>query len=247
MNTYAIEAIGIGRVKIGKTENVFRRASTLQSSSPVKLRLIAASPADIEDRMHRALGRFRSHGEWFDLNKESRAIILQHMSTQTVLLSQIDPNAPNKRLSAIAASDNRRALHSFNNRPVRHTRTSRGIFDMPRPNRLGLSSRDSSSKTIGVRLPHHLDQMVRTACENQRTTPSEFLRALVEHWALPNQDAPGGLSGPDLGYAVARSKATQIAHKVLQDAIAALPSDAEELDAMLQEHHAERAEARRKS
>ena len=245
MNTYAVEAIGIARVKIGKTGNVFTRTSALQASSPVKLRLIAASQTDIEDRMPRALDRFRSHGEWFVLNKESRAIILRHMSTQTALLAQINPSAPNKRLGAIAASDNRRALHLPHNRPVSRERKNRGIFGMARPNRLGLSSRDASSETIGVRLPTALAQTVRDACAAQGISASEFLRSLFDSWASNGQGP--GLSGPDLGYVAARSKATQIAHKVLQDAIAALPADADELDAMLQEHQTERAEARRRS
>lgn len=58
-----------GNIKIGYSENLKSRISTLQTSSPEKLRLLHAIPASgqqDETRFHEMFKHKRSHGEWFE-------------------------------------------------------------------------------------------------------------------------------------------------------------------------------------
>jgi hypothetical protein len=69
-HVYAIQAIGVGLVKLGYTaKDVSRRLETLRLMSPVPLTLIwnhAATPDD-ELLLHKHFASYRRHGEWFDL------------------------------------------------------------------------------------------------------------------------------------------------------------------------------------
>jgi len=65
-----------GTVKIGQTTSPRARLATLQTSSPVALRmhyLLATdqNPAVIEAAAHRALAAHRCAGEWFDVSAET--------------------------------------------------------------------------------------------------------------------------------------------------------------------------------
>ena len=78
--TYAIEAIGAGLVKIGRTTDVPRRISELQTARPSELSLLAATPGDVERTIHAyldGLGK-RVRGEWFTLDAVTVEILAGH-------------------------------------------------------------------------------------------------------------------------------------------------------------------------
>lgn len=57
-----------GPVKIGVTTNLAQRLEHLQTASPVRLEVLAATEADtwLEREYHRFFNHCRLHGEWFD-------------------------------------------------------------------------------------------------------------------------------------------------------------------------------------
>ena len=64
---YAIEAVGVDRVKLGRAQNVEERLAALQTGCPVELRVFGRRQ-DIscaEGELHRRFARSRLHGEWF--------------------------------------------------------------------------------------------------------------------------------------------------------------------------------------
>lgn len=66
---YAVEAVGLDRVKIGFTRNLQSRARVLVSGSPVPLRWLGAVKVDDaseETKIHSLLNAHRLHNEWFD-------------------------------------------------------------------------------------------------------------------------------------------------------------------------------------
>lgn len=67
---YFIGAPDDGPIKIGSTMNLMQRLGSIQSCSPVLLKLLAAFPTDCrfgdERRYHRMFGDLRLHGEWFE-------------------------------------------------------------------------------------------------------------------------------------------------------------------------------------
>jgi hypothetical protein len=73
--SYFIEAVGTGRIKVGKSNDVPRRLATLQTGSPFKL-VLRATTTMLERDLHR---RFRSAripgGEWFNFTDEISALI----------------------------------------------------------------------------------------------------------------------------------------------------------------------------
>lgn len=114
-----------------------------------------------------------------------------------------------------------------------------------------LSSLDPTNKVIAVRLPSDLLAAVNQACQEQGITQSEFLRGLVSQWVYGKTQ----LSGPDEGYAQARSMASQLAHVIvrqtmhqaLKEAIASLPETHDAAHAMLQGYYNERSERGKRS
>lgn len=66
-----------GLVKIGKTKSIKQRFSSLQTMSPVPLRLIGCFRAHdaLERILHERFERYRCHGEWFKLNDEMIGLI----------------------------------------------------------------------------------------------------------------------------------------------------------------------------
>lgn len=65
---YVVHAPDSGRLKIGRTNDVRKRLSQLQSSSPVRLYLAATFLPDSghsEGSLHEQFGLHRIHGEWF--------------------------------------------------------------------------------------------------------------------------------------------------------------------------------------
>lgn len=70
---YFIEAVGLNRVKIGRTTgHAEYRLKEIQRMSPVPLRLITQIPANkfTEGRLHRRFSHLRLHGEWFEFGDD---------------------------------------------------------------------------------------------------------------------------------------------------------------------------------
>jgi hypothetical protein len=66
---YLVEAVGVGRVKIGYTSGDARdRLAALQTGSPVPLRIVATMEGGpgLERTLHAAFEVHRLHGEWFE-------------------------------------------------------------------------------------------------------------------------------------------------------------------------------------
>src|SRR5271165_1603058 len=72
--TYLIEAIGTGRIKIGKTNDVPRRLAELRTGSPFRL-AIRATTSIPERELHRKFRADRLCGEWFTLTDEIATLI----------------------------------------------------------------------------------------------------------------------------------------------------------------------------
>ena len=66
---YAIEAVGLDRVKFGRAKNPRSRLGAFATGSPVPLRLIAVAewPDDHERIIHDAFSTSRAGGEWFHM------------------------------------------------------------------------------------------------------------------------------------------------------------------------------------
>lgn len=66
MHLYVIQA-STGEIKIGKAADPLKRLATLQTGSPVPLKLVRVvdGAGRIEGALHRRLRNFRLHGEWF--------------------------------------------------------------------------------------------------------------------------------------------------------------------------------------
>ena len=66
---YAIEAVGLDRVKFGRAIKPVTRLKKLSTGSPVPLKLLAVAewPDDHEIMIHDAFRDFRICGEWFDV------------------------------------------------------------------------------------------------------------------------------------------------------------------------------------
>lgn len=68
---YAIEAVGLDLVKIGRANDVKSRMRELQVGAPVELRLLASRVAIWSDEgaLHRRFEKSWRRGEWFSLNE----------------------------------------------------------------------------------------------------------------------------------------------------------------------------------
>lgn len=75
IRTYAVIAVGIRRVKIGRSNDVMRRLKDLQSASPNKLVLLGDIAGDVEGELHRVLRAHKVGHEWFRLNDEVRTAL----------------------------------------------------------------------------------------------------------------------------------------------------------------------------
>ena len=69
---YVIEAVGLDRVKIGKSVNPLFRMLSLQSGCPVPLRIVKEFDwhDSIEKIIHSCFGKYRIGGEWFRTDGE---------------------------------------------------------------------------------------------------------------------------------------------------------------------------------
>ncbi|MEU0391027.1 GIY-YIG nuclease family protein [Streptomyces chartreusis] len=75
---YVIAGHGTSLVKIGRSRNVQQRLSTLQSMSPLPLRLVCtfSGGPELEAALHRYFEAQRTHGEWFDLPSADPAAVV---------------------------------------------------------------------------------------------------------------------------------------------------------------------------
>ena len=73
--TYVVEAVGTGRLKIGKATSIKTRLKQIQAHCPVIARVIATADEDIERILHKTLEVHRLHGEWFESNDELNSLI----------------------------------------------------------------------------------------------------------------------------------------------------------------------------
>ena len=64
-------------VKIGRTINVAKRVSEIQSMSPTPLRLLWSHPGghELETNLHRQFSALRAHGEWFVFTNDPLPLI----------------------------------------------------------------------------------------------------------------------------------------------------------------------------
>lgn len=76
-----------GLHKIGVTIDIHRRLKQLQDDTGSDLEIVStgnlsnrAEAYEVEARFHRALGQFRKHGEWFDLDQDVIAWIVDVFS-----------------------------------------------------------------------------------------------------------------------------------------------------------------------
>lgn len=79
---YAIEAVGLDRVKFGRAKNPASRIRELSTGSPVPLRLVAAVGwHDEKERfIHAAFAEFRLAGEWFSMTGRVSELVRTMMS-----------------------------------------------------------------------------------------------------------------------------------------------------------------------
>lgn len=74
--TYVAEAFGTRRVKIGFSTNAIKRLQSVAIVCPVPLRLLALidGPPALERDLHARFKAAHCHGEWFDLDRDSKLI-----------------------------------------------------------------------------------------------------------------------------------------------------------------------------
>ena len=65
----------VGLIKIGKSNNIKLRISSLQCGSPVRLSVVGALRGDRERELHERFAKLRSHGEWFKPNAELLSLL----------------------------------------------------------------------------------------------------------------------------------------------------------------------------
>lgn len=73
---YIAEAYGTRRVKIGFSTNAIRRLQSVAVTCPVPLRLLVLldGPPAAERELHARFKSAHCHGEWFDLDLDSKLI-----------------------------------------------------------------------------------------------------------------------------------------------------------------------------
>lgn len=82
MFTYFIQGQPLTPVKIGKAINVQKRLRSLQTGSPVELRVLATLVGDRELELHCRFSKYRVFGEWFSWSNElSEFIASECLST----------------------------------------------------------------------------------------------------------------------------------------------------------------------
>jgi hypothetical protein len=83
-------------VKIGKTNNIFRRFRSFQIAHPNILELLATYPENIERKLHKLFKKYHIRGEWFEYSEEIKEWIDKHCNTENseniILLNKFNKN-----------------------------------------------------------------------------------------------------------------------------------------------------------
>lgn len=74
---YFLEAVGLGKVKIGFATDVRTRVRDLKVGCPVPVSLLGCIAGSMQDeqQLHKQFSAYRSHGEWFFLAGEVQDFI----------------------------------------------------------------------------------------------------------------------------------------------------------------------------
>lgn len=74
---YFVEAEGLNRVKIGRTNNIKRRLKDLQTGSPVPLTVLYELPGDksLERELQKKFLHLRIINEWFHFAEEVKTFL----------------------------------------------------------------------------------------------------------------------------------------------------------------------------
>jgi hypothetical protein len=77
---YFIQAEKGGLVKVGYTEDLYKRFRIIQAHSPLKMRIIGKIKGSkaTEEEIHSKFARDRKHGEWFEPSKRLMKLIEIH-------------------------------------------------------------------------------------------------------------------------------------------------------------------------
>lgn len=91
-NVYFIYNPGAHAIKIGKSKDVKKRLTSLETASPGKLKLLYSCPArnSWEKIIHDELGKYRMKGEWFEASKELFRFIMWFKVIQETGLNSRD-------------------------------------------------------------------------------------------------------------------------------------------------------------
>lgn len=92
---YVIEAQGLGRVKIGRTDDLQSRYRDLSCASPVALRVmlvLRAGDGVSERGLHRRFAAHRLHGEWFDYARPIQHFVAACLDDATLPASSRNPH-----------------------------------------------------------------------------------------------------------------------------------------------------------
>lgn len=76
--TYVIQAKGGGPVKVGRTGDVDSRLRSLMTGCPLELVVRGVIKGDKEREIHERLQASRVHGEWFDADEQTVAVLREY-------------------------------------------------------------------------------------------------------------------------------------------------------------------------
>lgn len=97
--TYAIEALGTNRIKIGRSTSLRQRMSILQCACPVNMHvLMVVFGVEAEVDLHRRFAHLRIHGEWFEGDSTLRGCLSRYADRnyQFDTVSSFNSHGPTK-------------------------------------------------------------------------------------------------------------------------------------------------------
>lgn len=74
-HVYFVEAVGLERIKIGKSRRPVARLRELAAVVPVHTSLLACVTGISEERVHSMFAKWRLHGEWFQAHASLRLFV----------------------------------------------------------------------------------------------------------------------------------------------------------------------------
>lgn len=89
MYIYFVEEVGRQAIKIGRSEDPFRRLGGLGTANPRPLRLLfliqclsTAHAVSLEQKLHKVYAEYKIHGEWFKRSQELQVFIDKHVTSK---------------------------------------------------------------------------------------------------------------------------------------------------------------------